>query len=468
MDIANPKRSAALRAIPALDGFVQHEPLLAYPRRLVVRESRRFLAEIREAVLAGRLGADEVEAMFGAAAAPATVAERCAAALALGHRAVFNATGIVLHTGIGRAPLCDAAGAAIDAASRYAVVEVDLVSGERNEREVHVAGLLRELTGAGGALVVNNCAAAMNLVLAALAAGREVLVSRGQLVEIGGGFRMPDVMAQAGCRMVEVGTTNRTHPKDFERALSAHTAMLLRVHPSNFRIVGFTSMPDAAAMRALAERQGALLVEDLGSGLLHDGGLPGLEDEPRVRECLAGGPHLICFSGDKLLGGPQAGIVLGDAALVARVRAHPLYRAFRCDKLILAALEATLRVYRDGDPLAEIPTLRCLAAGAEHLRARAERLAAALRMPDAEVVPSESFAGSGANAARPLPSFAVALPGGDAHARALRSGPGIPVFARLERDRLLLDLRTLELDDLDEVAAQVRANLAGLRRTEPR
>ena len=460
MDTTQREPSEALRRIPSLDGFLSRDKLRWVSRPLALRVSRHYLAEIRDGVLTARLSASEVDHLFDTTAAEDEVLKRCDSAQARHHRRIINATGIVLHTGLGRAPLADVARDAAAGAAGYAIVELDPRTGLRNERESAIAELLRELTGAGGALVVNNNAAATTLVLAALAAGREVVVSRGQLVEIGGGFRVPEVMAQAGCRMVEVGTTNRTHLRDFACAITDDTAALMLVHTSNFRVIGFTGMPSHAEVVQLARKHGVHVVDDLGSGFLLESPLPGLEDEPRVREGVSLGVDLTCFSGDKLLGGPQCGIIVGTQELVAQVRAHPLYRAVRCDKLTLAALEATLQIYRDRDPLAEIPTLRMLAAAPAQLESRAARLVEALKLPAAEVVPCESFAGSGANPARPLPSFAVAIPGGDAQAAALRSQTGgPPVFARIDQDRVLLDLRTLDLEDLDQVANLVRQGL---------
>jgi L-seryl-tRNA(Ser) seleniumtransferase len=372
---------------------------------------------------------------------------------------VFNATGVVLHTGIGRAPLPAAASQAIADAAGYAVVEVDPVTGERDQRELGVAALLHSITGAPGALVVNNNAAATTLMLAALAAGREVVISRGELVEIGGGFRVPDVMRRAGCTMVEVGATNKTHLRDFADATNDATVAYLKVHPSNFRIEGFAGTPGLTALVELAAKRNLLVLHDLGSGLFWREGIAGLADEPRVHDSLTAGAHVTCVSGDKLLGGPQCGILLGRADLIATCRAHPLYRALRCDKLTLAALEATLLVYRDGEPLRDVPTLRMLAADAAELRARSEELARHLADLGATVVASDSFAGSGANPARPLPSFAAALRGGDAECDALRAVLPVAVFARVADGRVLLDARTLLHEDLDAVAAAVRAAL---------
>jgi L-seryl-tRNA(Ser) seleniumtransferase len=456
MPRTDPDRSAALRRLPPVDEILRLPALGSWPRPLVAREARRLVDELRDGVLAGTLDAAAVERAVDAAALQAAIGRRCAAATERRHRRVVNATGVVLHTGLGRAPLCGAAVEAVAAAAGAAIVEVDPISGRRDQREVAVAGLLRDLTGAGNALVVNNNAAATLLMLTALGADREVVISRGELVEIGGGFRVPDVMRRAGCRMVEVGTTNKTRVADYAAATTPATAAWLKVHPSNFRIEGFASTPSVADLAAAAP-PGVLVLDDLGSGLLWDAPLRGLEDEPRVRDSLAGGSRVTCVSGDKLLGGPQCGILLGDAALIAACRAHPLYRAVRCDKLTLAALEATLLVYRDGEPLREIPALRMLAATGDELRARSAELASRLAACGAAVVASESYAGSGANPARPLPSFAVALPGGEALCQALRAVRPVAVFARVAEQAVLLDARTLLLEDLDAVAAAVRS-----------
>ncbi len=459
IEMVNMDPSKALRCIPSLDAFLRRSKLAALSRPLVQRESRLYLESLRAKVLAGELDESQVQALFAGDAGEQEVLRRCALAQSRHHRRVFNATGIVLHTGIGRAPMAPAAQQAMADAGGYAIVEVDPKTGLRNQREVAVAALLREVTGAGGALVVNNNAAATTLVLAATATGREVLVSRGELVEIGGGFRMPDVMAQAGCNMVEVGTTNRTHLRDYQTGMTADTAMLLKVHTSNFLIQGFTSVPSLQELTDLARKHGLLAGEDLGSGLLLPQPLPGMVDEPRVMDSLATGADLVWFSGDKLLGGPQCGIILGDRDLVAKVRAHPLYRAFRCDKTSLAALEATLRIYRDGDPLQEIPVLRALSCPVAELQERAEELLGLLKGVALRCVATESFAGSGANPARSLPSYAVALPGGEATALALRSEPGMPIISRIDKGEVLLDLRSLCGEDLSTLADLVRTKL---------
>ncbi len=445
-----------LRGLPAVDALARDAAVSALPVRLVVREARRVLESLRARARAGSADARE----FEGPAILEKLREAVRVAMTPRHRRVINATGIVLHTGLGRAPLAESVRRAVVEAAGHAVVEVDPTTGQRNEREQAVAALLSELTGAGGALVVNNNAAAVNLVLRALAEAREVLVSRGELVEIGGGFRMPDVMAQAGCRMVEVGTTNRTHLRDYERALTAVTAMVLKVHTSNFRVLGFHGVPSLAELVGLARARGVLVFDDLGSGLLVTEVPDGLREEPRVADSLAAGVDIVSFSGDKLLGGPQCGIVLGSAELMARVRAHPLYRAFRCDKLTLAALEATLLIYRDGEPLAELPTLRAIARSPAELRMVADRLATAWSGHHCAVRASESFVGSGANPARALPSFAVVFPDGARVAELLRTRAAIPVFSRVADGGAWLDARTLADEDLDEVARVVHDALS--------
>lgn len=453
-------RSSALRLLPSVDHLLRHDDFQSLSRSVLTRVVRGLVDELRQGALDGSIDAAAMEQRCVGDALVATVLGRCEAASRRRHERVYNATGIVLHTGIGRAPLASSAIEAMTQAAGYAIVEVDPVSGQRDQREVAVAALLQDLTGAGGALVVNNNAAATMLMLAALTAETEVVISRGELVEIGGGFRIPDVMRRAGCKMVEVGATNKTHVGDFEHASNDQTSAYLKVHPSNFRIEGFAGTPSVAELSALAKERGLLVLDDLGSGLLWNEPLPGLVNEPRVADSLEQGADVTCFSSDKLLGGPQAGILVGDADMIARCRAHPLYRAMRCDKLVMAALEATLLLYRDGNPLAGVPTLRMLSVSQADLENRAGALAALLRDLDAEVVKSESFAGSGANPAKPLQSFATAIPGGDAHCGRLRAARPVSVFARVSEGRVLLDARTLLLEDLDVVALAVRQALS--------
>ena len=454
-------RTAALRTLPSVDKLLREEAFAEFAKPALTRVVKQLVDELRAGALDGSLGKEELRRRCEPEALVRAVTTRCAAAQRRRHERVYNATGIVLHTGIGRAPLAPEAVDAVAQAAGYAVVEVDPATGKRDQRELAVAALLVELTGAGGALIVNNNAAATTLMLAALTAETEVVVSRGELVEIGGGFRVPDVMKRAGCHMVEVGATNKTHVRDFRRATREQTSAYLKVHPSNFRIEGFASTPSVRELRDLADANEAevLVLDDLGSGFLTDAPLAGLHEEPRVSGSLGQGAHVTCFSGDKLLGGPQCGILVGDRELIARCRAHPLYRALRCDKLTHAALEATLLLYRDTDPLQTVPTLRMLSASADALRARAESLAAMLQEHGATVVASDSFAGSGANPAKPLASFATAIAGGDVECDRLRAARSISVFARVTEGRVLLDARTLLTEDLEAFARAVRGAL---------
>ena len=378
------------------------------------------------------------------------VRARVAAALEPSLRRVLNATGVVLHTNLGRAALADAAVAALATTAGVATnVELELADGRRGSRQAHVAPLLVELLRCEAALAVNNGAAAILLALAAHGAGREVVVSRGQLVEIGDGFRIPDVLAQSGAHLVEVGSTNRTRRADYARAIGPDTAAVLWVHPSNYRVVGFAESASLAELRTLCDEQGLPLIADLGSGSLLD--LPFSGHEPTAQEVLAGGADLVTFSGDKLLGGPQAGILAGREPAIEACRRHPLARALRIDRLSLAALEATLRLYRD--PLqaaSEIPALRALLEPAETVRARAERLAARI---GGDVVESVGRVGGGALPLAELASFAVRLPGDAERVSAsLRAGEP-PVIARIADGACLLDCRTLTDADADEVRA---------------
>jgi L-seryl-tRNA(Ser) seleniumtransferase len=363
-------------------------------------------------------------------------------------RRVLNATGVIVHTNLGRAPLATEAIARVAEVARgYSNLEYDLTAGARGSRQDHVADILRRLTGAETALVVNNNAAAVLLVLAALAEGREVLVSRGELIEIGDGFRIPDVLARSGARLREVGTTNRTRAADYENAISDETALILRVHQSNFRVVGFTELPPLRRLAQVAQSHKLPLVDDLGSGVLQPSDTLSLGDEPSAKESLAAGADLVTFSGDKLLGGPQAGIVVGRADLVERLRRHPLQRALRADKLTLAALEGTLALYLDAPE--RIPVLRMLRD--EGVRARAERLAS---LTGGTVEATVARVGGGALPLAELPSFACALD--EELAAPLRSTEP-PVVGIVRDGRLLLDCRTLTDDEVDEVAAAVAA-----------
>ncbi len=368
---------------------------------------------------------------------------------------MLNATGVLVHTNLGRAPLAAAAvERVVEVGAGYSNLEYDLGRGARGSRQDHLARLLRRITGAEDALVVNNNAAAVMLALAALAEGREVLVSRGELIEIGDGFRIPDVLARSGARLVEVGTTNRTRAADYEAAIGPDTALLLRVHQANFRVVGFTESALARRARSGRPGRGLPLVDDLGSGSLFE-----LADEPTPASSLAAGSDLVCFSGDKLLGGPQAGIVVGRSELVERLRRHPLQRALRADKLTLAALEGTLALCLDPERArVEVPVLRMLAEPAESVRARAERLAS---LVGGEVEETVARAGGGALPLAELPSFACAVD--EALFEPLRLGEP-PVVGIVRDGRLLLDVRALEDDDVDAVAAAVEAARARVDR----
>jgi L-seryl-tRNA(Ser) seleniumtransferase len=417
----------ALRSLPPVDALAGE---LDAPRPLAVAAARAVLAQRRTELLAG--AADEPDLVARA--------RKWIAAVSL--RRVLNATGVIIHTNLGRAPLAPAAREAVArAAEGYSNLELDLESGARGSRHVHVEGLLRELTGAQAGLAVNNGAGAALLAAAALAGpGREVIVSRGQLVEIGGGFRVPDVIAQAGARLVEVGTTNRTRPADYERAIGTDTGAILHVHQSNFRQLGFVA---DVAIESLCEL-GVPVIDDVGSGALGE-----LWDEPPVGRSVAAGAALVCFSGDKLLGGPQAGILVGRAEAVAAARRHPLARALRIDKLSLAALEATLRLHRVSP--GEIPVLAMLSASPVE---RAERLAGLI--DGAEIIESVARVGGGALPLLELPGPVVALPdpAPDALAAALRAGDP-PLIGRIEDGRLLLDPRTLADGEVELAARAV-------------
>jgi L-seryl-tRNA(Ser) seleniumtransferase len=425
-----------LRDLPSVDRLLADEVLATAPRPVATAAARRALERAREAIRAGDEPGDVVEL------ARAELERLAVPAL----RRVLNATGVIVHTNLGRAPLAPSALARVaEIGGSYSNLELDLESGARGSRQEHVSGLLGRLTGAEAALVVNNNAGAVLLALASLAHGREVVVSRGELVEIGDGFRIPDVLERSGARMVEVGTTNRTRAVDYERAIGPDTAVLLRVHQSNFRIVGFTEHASTAELAGIAARAGLWLVDDLGSGSLADVG-----DEPTAAASLAAGADLVCFSGDKLLGGPQAGIVVGRAELVERLRRHPLQRALRADKLTLAALEGTLALHADPERARrEIPVLRMLDEPVERVRARAERLAG---LVGGEVEETVARVGGGALPLAELPSAACAIE----EALALQLRLGDPPVVGIVRDgRLLLDARTLSDAEVDVAARAV-------------
>ena len=373
---------------------------------------------------------------------------------------LINATGVILHTNLGRAPLSQAAIRAVQGvALGYSNLEFDLASGKRGSRLVHAEALLTQLTPAEAALVVNNNAAAVLLALSALARRRAVVIARSQLVEIGGGFRIPDVMKQSGAHLYEIGTTNRVHPSDYEEAIrQANPALILHAHRSNFRLSGFTSEPALAEVAEIAHAADIPLIDDLGSGALLDTAQFGLGHEPTVGESLAAGADLVCFSGDKLLGGPQAGVILGKAELINKLKKHPLARAIRADKLCLAALSATLLHYLRDEALTAIPIWQMIAAPAAHIRLRAENMAARLGM--GEVLPGQSTVGGGSLPDETLPSYVVALSVRSANQyleRLRRSDP--PVIARLEEDKVLFDLRTVLPGQENELMNSIRTAL---------
>ncbi len=431
---------ARLRGLPALDALLIDAAAQAlieqHSRALVVAALRAELAAARQAILAGQ----------AVDSAPPAIILRAAAALLQQQqpslRPVINATGVIIHTNLGRAPLSEAANAAIRAAATgYSTLEFDLQSGERGSRLVHAADMLRDLVGAEDALVVNNNAAALVLILSALAGGREVVISRGQLVEIGGGFRIPAIMQQSGARLVEVGTTNRTRSADFAQALTQDTAMLLRVHSSNFKQIGFVQQPALSELVSLAHAHALLAVDDLGSGSLIETAQFGLEQEPTIQASLAAGVDLVCFSGDKLLGGPQAGLILGKAAAIQQLKAHPLARALRVDKLTYAALLATLEHYRRGEALERIPVWQMIARPLADIAETAHRWA---NISGGRALNGESTVGGGSLPGATLPTCLLALDSAQPEslkAALRRADP--PIIARIAGGRVLLDPRTV-------------------------
>jgi L-seryl-tRNA(Ser) seleniumtransferase len=452
---------ATARVIPSVDALLQREGVKGLEARYgatAVRQAVRAAAEaIRDEVRGG--GAGPATADEAAARIELDAASRLAGAFQGSLRRVINATGVVLHTNLGRAPLSEAAVERIGAIARgYSNLEYDVDAGARGSRAVHAEPLLRALTGAEAAVVVNNNAAAVLLMLTALCRGREAIISRGELVEIGGGFRVPDVMAQSGAMLREVGTTNRTRVADYTAAAGPRTALILRVHPSNFRVAGFTERPALPALVAAAREAGVPIAEDLGSGQLVDG----LPDEPSVSSSIAAGVDLVCFSGDKLLGGPQAGIVVGRRALVDPLRRHPLMRALRVDKLTYAALEATLLEYLAGRARQTVPAARMLHVGLETIEARARTLAEALSAGgwQVQLVSGHSAVGGGSAPGLELPTMLVAVERDGMSAAAIEQAlraMDTPVVARISDGRVVLDPRTLSDEEADEVARMMRA-----------
>jgi L-seryl-tRNA(Ser) seleniumtransferase len=448
-------------ALPSVDRVLH----AAEAAGLVVRYGRGLVTDAVREIIAEQRGAGKAASVDSIVAA---CDERLARLMRPSQRRVFNLTGTVLHTNLGRAPLPEEAVMAAATAMRApSTLEYDLDSGRRGERDDHIAGWLTRLTGAEAALAVNNNAGALLLALNALAAGREAIVSRGELIEIGGSFRLPDIMERAGTRLREVGTTNRTHLRDFAAAIGADTALILKVHTSNYEIQGFTASVPAAGLAALAHQHGLPLIEDLGSGTLADLEHWGLPHESTVAEALKAGADLVTFSGDKLLGGPQAGLIVGHADLIAALAKNPLKRALRLDKIRLAALEAVLRLYADPDRLAErLPALRLLARPRAEIEALARRIEPALAkalegIATVSRIETKSQIGSGALPVSLLPSVGLALmpsnrsgSAAEKLARRLRMLP-VPVIGRIEAGRVLLDLRCLE--DEAEFVTQLAA-----------
>jgi L-seryl-tRNA(Ser) seleniumtransferase len=441
-----------LRQIPSVD------ELLAQPRlaSLAKRIDRTLLLEVTRATLAdlrAKIAGEPQTVLLDAATLEDRITSAVEQILSRSLQPVINATGVILHTNLGRAPLTEAAVNEFRrTATQYSNLEYDLEAGARGKRDVHTAQLLERLTGAESAIVVNNCAAAVLLVLAALAKGGEVIVSRGELIEIGDGFRIPEIMAESGATLREVGTTNRTRIADYERAINESTRLLLRVHPSNFQITGFAEKPGLEELASLSQRTNLPLVEDLGSGCLVDLSATGIT-EPLVRHSIDAGVSVVMFSGDKLLGGPQAGIIAGKKEIVTRVRRHPLFRALRVDKLTIAALEATLGAYLRAS-LDEIPALRMIRMSAKELQRRAENFLRELtpELPlgevELEITDGTSLAGGGSTPTQSLPTKIIRIASarhsaGQLEQRLRRAPAGVSVIARVEDDRLILDLRTV-------------------------
>jgi L-seryl-tRNA(Ser) seleniumtransferase len=466
------QKAALLRRLPAIDRSLARpevaEVFAGIGQELAAELCREEVEELRAAVLAGEMDGAGLER--AEAGLPRRLGRRLDALLSGSLRPVVNATGVAVHTNLGRSPLCDAAVRRVATVARgYSTLEYDLERGARGSRQTHASRLLDRLFPGRGSLVVNNNAAAVLLGLNTLAQGREAVVSRGELVEIGGSFRIPEIMAKSGARLREVGTTNRTRISDYEAALSPETGVLLKVWPSNYRIVGFTAEVGVAQLAALARERGVPLMVDQGCGALTDLSPWGITDEPTVSALLEAGAGLVCFSGDKLLGGPQAGILVGDPEIVDRCRSNPLARALRCDKMTLAALEATLAAWVGGRQREEVPVAAMLTPEPEALAARAEELAARIRGAgdeglEVEVLRGSSRVGGGAAPEVDLEGFVVALRREGFSAAALERGlrrHDPPVIARVAEGRLLLDPRTLLAGEEETVAAAVGSLLEG-------
>ncbi|HEX7735856.1 MAG TPA: L-seryl-tRNA(Sec) selenium transferase [Ktedonobacteraceae bacterium] len=453
----NTGEQTPFRLLPSVEELLQsatgQQISATYTRSLTLQAIRSSLDEARAAIRAGQ-PCPSPETLLS------TVQARLERAQRPHLQTVINATGVIINTNLGRAPLSKEALEAVRrVAGGYSNLEYQLEAGERGSRHEHVSALLRELTGAEAALVANNNAAAVLLTLSTLAAGREVIISRGQLVEIGGGFRIPDVMRQSGCTLVEVGTTNRTRLSDYASAISEQTALLLAVHPSNFQISGFTESTPLRDLAELAHQRGLIVMEDQGSGCLLPCEQYGLAHEPMPQESLAAGADVLCFSGDKLLGGPQAGIIVGKAEIIQRIAKHPLMRALRIDKMTLAALETTLRHYQRGEAADHIPIWRMIASSEKSLASRASSWSEQLHAHNiaARVQRGESTIGGGSLPGETLPTTLLALAAASAPlpleelARLLRAR-STPIITRISHDALLLDPRTVPEEQDEEVA----------------
>ena len=457
----NHSSASALRSLPSVDELLRSDAGLAIVQNAGHKRStelaRLVVSDLRLDIASGQYGPDREKAELLAEAA-SRLKEKWRRSLNMGLRRVINATGVVVHTNLGRSSLSDAARQKVLEAAGYCNLEFDLATGLRGRRGQRVETLICELTGSDDALVVNNCAAAAFFVLMVLAAGREVIISRGELVEIGGDFRVPDVLARAGVMLREVGTTNRTKLADYEAEINENTAMILRVHPSNYRIVGFTAAPTLPELAGLARERNILLYEDAGSGVITDLTNAGLTDEPLIGNSLAEGADIVTFSGDKLLGGPQAGIIVGRGDLIERLRHDPLYRALRVDKLTYAALEATLEAFQRDAAIEEIPTLGMLAESRTDIHERARSLVEALKNASlsAEVTDGNSAVGGGA---APLTQPATALielrhavrSASELAKRLRESDP--PIIARIADDNVVIDLRTVSAEEERDLIA---------------
>jgi L-seryl-tRNA(Ser) seleniumtransferase len=476
MSEPEPSKSPCLRALPAVDQLLRTEAAVALRDQVGTQRITTLARKVTDDLRAEMLAKEQLAASSTAYSREALLTEAvrrlegtCRLEALSGLRRVINATGVIVHTNLGRAPLSQGArDAAANEAAGYCTLEYDVTTGARGRRGARVEQLLMELTGAEEALVVNNCASAALLILTVLARDGETIVSRGELVEIGGDFRVPDVMANSGTRMIEVGTTNRTRLDDYRKAINQTTRLIMRVHPSNYRIIGFTTTPSLDELAILAHEAGLPLYEDAGSGVLFDLSPYGLSDEPIIRDCIAAGADVVSFSGDKLLGATQAGLIVGSAEIVSRLHKHPLYRAVRADKLCLAALEVTLDSHRRGASINEVPVLRMLAFTREEIERRARRFIQDLSaVPMAnklkfELVDGESAIGGGSGPNTHPQTVLIAVKHSelstDALESALRSSSP-PVIVRIAEQKVLLDLRTVAPQEEPELLAALSALL---------